>query len=204
MAFVGPRPNRTIPTTTIGLGTVSSPPWEDDEPLPNIAALVKEHAVAAWSLAQLERLPPGYSLWEWAAYLMDLEPKALRIRLVERVQTDTEGFVGDITALMGSASGSDLMTVPDRAPVELLPKMRELDAKWKTELVHREAVKALSRFVGVKRDKEAMKRIEVALRVAINRVKQRVGELPVKTSFSMTARGEFKLKMWKVGTNGKA
>lgn len=178
--------------------TSAGPPdfsWNDEEEIPNIAALVKAHAVAAWSLAQLERRPPGYDLWEWAAYLMDLEPEALRERLGNRVKVLSEGFVSDVAALMGSATESDLMNIPDRAPIELLPKMRELNLKWTVKLVQREATKALSGFIGTKRTPEQMHRIGVALNVAINRVRQRVGELPVETSFAMTACGEFKLTL---------
>ena len=36
------------------------------DPIPDIAEQVKLHAKTAWTLSQMEKVPPGYTRAEWA------------------------------------------------------------------------------------------------------------------------------------------
>jgi len=161
----------------------------------DIEEQVRVHAQSAYTLAQMERRPPGYSVEDWAVYLMDLPPHALRDRLQQRI--DREESENDRHLDLHSMierPDTVLPTLPRTVPPGVMAKMKNRRLKLYAAMVSREVTSALVPFIGPprKRSKAAFSAAAQAVRAKVQELTQRVGcELPVRVKLKMAEDGQF-------------
>lgn len=129
---------------------------------------VKIHAQVAYTLAILERRPPGYTVELWAIHLMSLSQEALRSRLVNRYRQEENhlGPVSSIGALVQHPM-SVLPSIPDRIPAELIPRIRELEVDWCRDLLDRKCSDVLVAVPPGPRTAERFRHVERQIRQVV-------------------------------------
>lgn len=164
--------------------------------LPNIQALVKEHAQRAYVLAQIEKKPPGYDVTAWAILLMDNSYTKLKTRYENRVLIEQE-------RLLSQADGVDVVerifqegflpAIPADPPAALVAKIRAVHDAWFTEIIRRECDLALQPLVGQRRSKEVLFQAKVLVQQVLSRVQAELGYQPFEVKITMNKDGSFSL-----------
>jgi len=157
-----------------------------ENPIPNIEEQVKLHAKTAWTLAQMERVPPGYSRSDWAVHLMDKD----RLDLVDRLHRRADAAEAkipptDVNRLLEHAL-SVLPSIPKDTPPGMAPKMIALDRKWKTELVDQKVHEVLGELLGMPLDKATMIAARNRVQEVVKQLTNRLGRLPVRVRITGT------------------
>jgi hypothetical protein len=167
------------------------------DPIPDIAEQVKLHAKTAWTLSQMEKVPPGYTRTEWALFLMDIPRLALMDRLHQRADaahakippTDANRLLEHALSVMPS--------IPKANPAGMTPKMIALDREWTTELVDRKVHEALNKLVGMPLSKATMMVAKAKVQEVVKALTARLGRLPVRVRITgtnePTGRAGFKI-----------
>jgi len=160
----------------------------------DVPGRVKKHAQIAYSLAIMERHPPGYTEIDWALHLMDLQPHELRERLQERVDRDVAKMPEVVVGNLMEYGGSVLPAIPQQVPVGMTAKMLKLDKKWTRELFEELANKRLSAFHVNGRNKGKFMAARVAVREVFDDVFKAVGHsLMFRAKVHMKRDGAFVL-----------
>jgi hypothetical protein len=155
----------------------------------SIEAQVKLHAQTAYTLATMERRPPGYTAEAWAVYLMDKPREELQQRLIDRA----ERHLGPVTpANLLFQPYNILPVIPDKTPGELAPKMIQLDREWTRDLFQRRAHAAVAEFVGSPRSAGVLRAASARVERVYGAMSQEIGvKLPFTVKLHMTKDGQF-------------
>ena len=146
---------------------------------------MRKRYALAYTLAQLERRPPGYTVDDWAVHLLDKPSTDLVKRLRQRVQQQDV----DATRLL-----HEMPQVPEDPPVLVAEKITQMSKlKPKTTLeerVYQKCAEALQPLVGQKRGVGT-------LMAARERIKKTLKgtDLPFKVFAHMANDGTFELTM---------
>jgi hypothetical protein len=160
----------------------------------NIPERVKLHTQTAYTLALMERRPPGYDEKTWALYLMDKTAAELRQRLIDRAHRERERIGEVCIQTLAERPMSVLPAIPERVPDELIPKMCALDRAWTEDWFKQEVER---RLVGLITGRQDGRQDAAVLRLAATAVqgivgdyRQRVGtELPFRAKVEMAKNG---------------
>lgn len=158
-----------------------------------MASEVSKHLKRAYVLAQMERRPPGYSVDQWALYLMDLDCRVLRERLAGRVHQEREKVGGNV--LFGDLA---MPAVPVDLPAELVSKGAKLHDQWmhvEVMSICQEALATLGTLSGrsVPLLMEAQQRVDAALAEAWEE------KVPYQVRLAMTKDASFEVKLLPFG-----
>jgi len=162
----------------------------------DIPAKVKRHAKTAYTLALMERLPPGYTPEQWALHLMDIDPDRLQDRLRQRADRELARMPEVGVKNLMDYGGSVLPNIPEMVPAELVAKMKGLDRRWTRELFENKARARLALLFPLKmgRDRAAFLDARVAVAKVFDEVRQGVGHpLSFRAKIHMKRDGEIVL-----------
>lgn len=156
----------------------------------NIPERVKLHTQTAYTLALMERRPPGYDEKTWALYLMDKTAAELRQRLIDRAHRERERIGEVCIQTLAERPMSVLPAIPERVPDELIPKMRALDRAWTEDWFKQEAERRLAGLVTGRQDAAVLRQAAMAVQGIVGDYRQRVGtELPFRAKVKMAKNG---------------
>ena len=170
-------------------------------PLPDIKALVKEHAHRAFILSQMEVLPPGYTQQAWAVHLMGNTHAQLLDRFTRKVATEKARIEAlavehqDVFDLVARLDGFLLPAIPADPPPELAAKARVVYMAWLGDLVRSECENVLAPLTGKERTVPHLMQAQAQVQEVIQRLTETEGAMPYQVKLTMNKDGTFTLKL---------
>ena len=149
---------------------------------------VREHAMRSHQLAQMENVPPGYSVDEWALHLMDLTPEALKARFDAKVKWEE----GKLINIFDDEEFTP-PSVPDPPPAIFIVKMKAMGRRLIRDELDKRCWEALQGLVGQQREAGVVRAAGQRLQGVVREMTQSVGPLGWTVKVRMDSNNEFHL-----------